>query len=188
MSAFGAVDWPVRTARLELRPGTPDDAAAVFAYSRWPEVVDYAGPLIRDPDNFRARWIERMLPHRIVVLRDDAIIGDIMLRIEDAWAQPEVADEAAGTQAELGYVFDPRHHGHGYATEAVRAVLDLAFGPLGLRRVVASCFAANEPSWRLMERLGMRREGTHLRDSMHRDRGWLDGYAYALLADEWHAR
>ena len=49
------------------------------------------------------------------------------------------------------------------------------------------CFAANEPSWRLMERVGMRREAHNVKDSLHRDHGWQDGYVYALLADEWRS-
>jgi RimJ/RimL family protein N-acetyltransferase len=82
-------------------------------------------------------------------------------------------------------VFDPAFGGKGYATEAVRALIDLCFGPLRLRRLHADCFAANEPSWRLMERIGMRREQHTVRESLHRAKGWLDGLSYALLAEEW---
>lgn len=78
----------------------------------------------------------------------------------------------------------PPHNGRGYATEAVRALLDIVFDELQLRRVTASCFAANEASWRLMERLGMRRETYNVRESLHRSGEWLDGMVYALLADE----
>jgi RimJ/RimL family protein N-acetyltransferase len=108
-----------------------------------------------------------------------------MLRVEDAWAQAEVAEQARGVQAELGWVLHPDHAGHGYATEAVRALLRLCFEELGLRRVTANCFAANEASWRLMERVGMRRELYTVRESLHRSGEWLDGIGYALLADEW---
>ena len=62
--------------------------------------------------------------------------------------------------------------------------IDLAFDGMGLRRVTAGCFAANEPSWRLMERVGMRRETVTVRESLHRSGEWLDGMGYALLADE----
>jgi RimJ/RimL family protein N-acetyltransferase len=82
-------------------------------------------------------------------------------------------------------VFDPAFGGRGYATEAVRALVSLCFGPLGLRRVHANCFYANEPSWRLMERIGMRRELHSVKESLHRTKGWLDGLSYALLAEEW---
>jgi hypothetical protein len=54
--------------------------------------------------------------------------------------------------------------------------------------VKALCYADNEPSWRLMERLGMRREEYAVQDSLHRTKGWLDGMTYAVLADEWRAR
>jgi len=111
-----------------------------------------------------------------------------MLRIEDPWSQAEVADRARGTQAELGWVLDPAHAGQGLATEAVTELLRICFDVLGVRRVVALCFADNEPSWRLMERVGMRREEYNVKDSLHRDRGWLDGMGYALLAEEWRAR
>jgi len=108
-----------------------------------------------------------------------------MIRVEDAWAQAELADQARGVQAELGWVLHPGHTGRGYATEAVCALIQLCFEDLGLRRVTASCFADNAASWRLMERVGMRREVYTIRESLHRSREWLDGMGYALLADEW---
>ena len=52
-------------------------------------------------------------------------------------------------------------------------------------RTTAECFADNVASWRLMEKLGMRREAHTVKDSLHRDKGWLDGFTYALLEDEW---
>jgi RimJ/RimL family protein N-acetyltransferase len=116
---------------------------------------------------------------------DGAVGGDLMLRVEDAWAQREVLDDARGTQAELGWVVDPAHGGRGLATEAVRELLRICFEDLALRRVVASCFADNTASWRLMERLGMRREEHTVADALHRSGTWLDGYGYALLATEW---
>ena len=101
------------------------------------------------------------------------MIGDFMVKREDAWAQAEVADLAQGAQAELGWVLDPAYTGHGYATEAVRELLRYCFEDLGVRRVVASCFLDNEASWRLMERVGMRRETHAVRDSLHRSgSGW----------------
>lgn len=108
-----------------------------------------------------------------------------MLRVENGWAQREVSVQAQNVQAELGWVIDPDYLGVGYATEAVGALIELCFAELGVRRVVAGCFAANKPPWRLMERVGMRRESHTRRDSLHRDLGWQDGYTYALLADEW---
>ena len=108
-----------------------------------------------------------------------------MGRVEDGWAQAERAPDAKGTQAELGWTLDPAYAGRGYATEAARALVDLSFGPLRLRRVYAVCFSGNEPSWRLMERLGMRREQHLVKESLHRSGEWLDAFGYGLLAEEW---
>jgi RimJ/RimL family protein N-acetyltransferase len=66
-----------------------------------------------------------------------------------------------------------------------RFALGLAFGELGLRRVTAGCFAGNVASWRVMEKVGMRREQHGVRDSWHAELGWVDGFTYAVLADEW---
>jgi RimJ/RimL family protein N-acetyltransferase len=74
------------------------------------------------------------------------------------------------------------------ATEAVTELVRLCFEGLGLRRVTASCFADNVASWRLMERIGMRREVHTLKESLHRSGQWLDGMSYGLLAEEWRER
>ena len=127
----------------------------------------------------------------IIELNDDLgghLIGDFMLGREDSWSQREVIDQARGAQAELGWVLDPAHTGSGYATEAVRELLRYCFEDLGVRRVTASCFLDNDASWRLMERVGMRRELHAVRESLHRSGQWLDTVAYAILVDEWTMR
>jgi RimJ/RimL family protein N-acetyltransferase len=124
------------------------------------------------------------LTKTVIIELDGQVIGDLMLDVQDGWGQAEVADQARATQADLGWVLHPQHTGHGYATEAVQALLKVAFTDLGLRRVTASCFADNEGSWRLMERLGMRRETYALAESLHRSGRWLDSMVYALLAEE----
>ena len=180
------VSWPVRTERLVLRRSTPADADATWAYRSDPVVADW---LTRLPAS-RAVYDEwyaspEMQATRVVVERDGVLIGELHLEVKDGWSQVEVSDRASGTEADLGWVLAPEHHGHGYGTEAVAALLAICFEQLGLRRVTAGCFTANEPSWRLMERLGMRREAHTLRDGLHRTQGWLDGYQYGLLAEEW---
>ncbi|WP_053206671.1 GNAT family N-acetyltransferase [Jiangella muralis] len=180
------IGWPVRTARLTLRPARPDDADAVWGYRRLEPVARWLTDLPDDAATFRARFATPdRLATSVLVEHDATVIGDLMVRVENAWAQTEVADAARGVQAELGWVFDPAHQGQGYATEAVRELLRLCFAELGLRRVTALCFADNEPSWRLMERIGMRREAYNVADSLHRSGEWLDGLGYALLAEEW---
>ncbi len=178
--------WPVRTERLLIRRVTPDDAAALWRYRQLSDVYDWITTAPADRTAFDAYFVD---PHRqsvtLAVEQDGLVIGDLYLAIEDAWAQTEVKEDAHGVQAEIGWAFDPAYGGRGLATEAVAGMLGICFDGLGLRRVVASCFADNTPSWRLMERLGMRRESHAVSESKHRSGRWLDGYGYALLAEEW---
>jgi RimJ/RimL family protein N-acetyltransferase len=186
---LSAVPWPVRTARLSIRPATADDVDATWAFRRAPAVSEWLTQLIEDRDEYAEVFLaEDRLASTLVAAMDGEIVGDLMIRIGDAWAQAEVSDQARATQAELGWVVAPAYAGRGIATEAAAELLRICFEDLGLRRVTALCFADNIASWRLMERIGMRREEHNVRESLHRTKGWLDGYGYALLADEWRAR
>ena len=171
------------TARLTLRRARPDDADAVLSYRRLPHVSEWIGA---PPEDFPARFAD---PERrdvlLIVERDGAVIGDLMVKIEDAWAPAQMVSQARGVQAQLGWALRPEELGKGYATEAVEAALRMCFEDLGLRRVTASCFAANTASYRLMERVGMRREARTVKDGLHPSGEWMDGYTYAVLADEW---
>ena len=178
---------PVRTDRLLLRASTPADVETTWSFRRLPEVAEWLSELPPDLEAYRARFTApERLATTLVVEHEGEVVGDLMLKREDAWAQKEVADDAHLVQAELGWVIDPRHAGRGFATEAARELMRLCFEDLGVRRVVAYCFADNAPSWRLMERLGMRRETYAVKESLHRGRGWVDSLGYALLAEEWH--
>lgn len=186
---LSAVAWPVRTARLSIRRATAADADATWAFRRVPGVDHWLSTATGDLASYAEGFVDpERLAKTLIIERDGEVIGDLMLAIGDPWSQHEVVDQAAGTQAELGWVLHPDHAGHGYATEAVAELFRICFEDLGLRRVIALCFADNVASWRLMERLGMRREEHTVRDSLHRSGDWLDGYGYALLADEWRSR
>jgi RimJ/RimL family protein N-acetyltransferase len=87
-------------------------------------------------------------------------------------------------QAEIGFSFATAYQGRGYATEAVRAVLDRLFAVQGLQRVSAECDARNTASARLLERVGFRREG--LRPQFTWIKGeWTDDLLFGLLARDW---
>jgi len=180
------VAWPVSTARLTLRRARADDAEAVLSYRRLPDVSEWIGA---PPEDFSDRFAA---PERLEVLllveRAGVIIGDLMIKVEDAWAPAQLASQARGVQAELGWSLRPEETGKGYATEAVEAALRICFEELGLRRVTANCFTANAASYRLMERVGMRREARTVKDSLHPSGEWMDGYSYGLLAEEWRRR
>lgn len=186
---LSAVPWPVRTERLLLRPAEPDDATRTWRWRSLPAVQLWVSTATEDPQEYADAFLD---PHRLastlIVEHGGEVVGDLMLTVQDAWAQAEVREQARGVEAEIGWTIHPDHGGRGLATEAVEALLRVCFEDLGLHRVVAVCFVGNEPSWRLMERVGMRREAHTVRDALHRSGRWLDGYSYALLADEWRAR
>jgi RimJ/RimL family protein N-acetyltransferase len=185
-SPLERIAWPVHTERLVLRRATAEDLEATWRFRRLESVSQWLTRAPHTLEEFRAHFEEpEALGHTILVELDGLVIGDLKLAVEDAWAQAEVAEQARGVQAELGWSLDPAYAGRGYATEAVRELVRLCFEDLGLRRVTAMCFADNEPSWRLMERIGMRREEYTVRESLHRSGAWLDGMSYALLAEEW---
>lgn len=182
------VQWPVRTERLTLRPTTVEDLQPTWEFRRLASVSRWLTHAPQSIEEYRQQFVApESLAKSLVIEHDGAVIGDLMIDVGDAWAQAEVAEDARWVQADLGWVLHPSHTGRGFATEAVKEVLRICFEDLGLRRVTAECFAGNDASWRLMERLGMRRETHTVRESLHRTGRWLDGYSYALLADEWAA-
>ena len=180
------VTWPLRTERLTIRRATPQDADAVWRYRRDPSVAEWMYRLEQDQRSHHERFqLADQLPQTLVALHGDTIIGDLLVRQHDAWAQDEVAAKAAGATAEIGWVFDPAVQGRGLATEAAGALLRLCLESLGLHRVTAICFSDNTASWRVMEKVGMRRETHAVAESLHRSGRWLDSYTYALLRSEW---
>lgn len=66
---------------------------------------------------------------------------------------------------EIGYVFNLNYQKKGYATESTKAIIDYTFKNYSARRVIAMCNPKNENSWKLLERLNMRREG-HLKENI----------------------
>jgi len=91
---------------------------------------------------------------------------------------------------EIGYVFNPSYYGNGYATEACKRMLKYGFESMGAHRIIAKCNIENIASWKLLERLSMRREG-HLKKPVYFKKTikglpiWHDAYQYAILEEEW---
>jgi len=90
---------------------------------------------------------------------------------------------------EMGYVFNPAYYGKGYATEACTRVMKYGFEELGAHRVMARCNPENAPSWRLMERLSMIREGHFRKPAFFKKSEdgkpiWHNAYQYSILDEE----
>ena len=175
----------LQTERLVLRLVRDADIDRILQYRNLPEVTRWLLRTEVEPEPFAAAWRHAAADpddHSVVVTLDGLVIGTVMLEVVDGMGQPGMPRR---TQADLGYIFDPAHGGHGYATEAVAAMVAHAFDRLGVRRITAGCFADNLASVRILEKVGMRREQHGVGDSWHAELGWVDGYTYALLADSW---
>ena len=176
---------PIRTERLVLRPFAPEDFAPLHAIYAREDVARYLywGP--RDEEHVREmleqRIAERGLEQEgdrlsLAAVLGDELIGNVVLQ----WTSAEHA------QGEVGFVFHPDRHGHGYATEAVRPLLAIAFERLRLHRVIGRTEARNDASARLMERLGMRCEAHLVENEWVKDE-WQSELVYAILDREWRA-
>jgi predicted acetyltransferase len=98
---------------------------------------------------------------------------------------------SARNEAEIGYMLHRDFWNQGYGTEAGRALLDFGFSDLGLHRITATCDAENVGSYRIMEKIGMRREGLFIEGRPpHKlsDKEYSDELFYAILKDEWEGR
>lgn len=181
------LDWPLVTDRLEVRLARSADAQGIWPWYRVPAVQQWTTSLSADAAQHRERW-EAGLAHAVVGLHGQQIVAVGKVERQDAWSQSDVAEQARGQQAELGWVLDPRHHGHGLGTEFAAALLRIAIEGLEVRRVEAACFSDNHASRRIMEKIGLRCEGVFYEESLHRSGRWLDGMSWAILATEYRAR
>lgn len=179
--------YPLRTQRLTLRPFTRGDVDAVYAYRRREDVARYLFDTTLSREECALAVQQRIAQTALEAEGDKVILGvelndnsALMGEVSLIWRSIEAR------QGEIGWIFDPAYHGHGYATEASNAILDLAFGPGDIHRVAARCDVRNEASWRLMERLGMRREA-HFREHAIFKSRWDEEYVYAILWQEWQA-
>jgi ribosomal-protein-alanine N-acetyltransferase len=179
-------DVTLQAARLTLRAMEPADADAVFAMRSDPVVQRYGSHPPWTDRQVAVGYIERNIEAMAartgaqfsVVRRDDqAVVGTCTLFHLDEPCR----------RAEIGYVLLQAEWGKGYAQEAVSALLDWGFGPLGLNRVEADIDPRNVASARVLERLGFTREGL-LRERWIVDGETSDSLLYGLLAREWSAR
>ncbi|WP_433161866.1 GNAT family N-acetyltransferase [Kribbella sp. CA-247076] len=171
----------VRTERLGLRRFTIADAEAFAAYRSDPEVARYQSweaPVGRD----EARRLVEAFAHgdpaapgwfQYAIDLDGVLIGDLGLNLHDNLMQ-----------AELGFTVAPAFQGRGYATEAVRGLLDHLFDDWELHRVSAECDARNTASARLLERVGFHREGLRVANSWFKGE-WTDDLLFGLLRTDY---
>lgn len=170
----------IETSRLCLRAIAPGDWPDILAYMADPHVTAFLPQGILDEQAARAFALKQSGEDREAVALVEKESGQLIGHMPfHAWFEPQTY--------EIGWALGQSHQGKGYATEAGRALLAHAFGSLGAHRVVATCQPENTASWRVAEKLGLRREA-HFRAALYRAPGiWWDEYFYALLAGEYAA-
>jgi [ribosomal protein S5]-alanine N-acetyltransferase len=174
----------IRTERLLLREFTEDDWPVVLAYQNDPRYLRFYEWTARAESDVCA-FVQRFLDQQqeqprtklqLAITLNGEVIGNVGLRR----ATPE------SRVGELGYELAPAQWGHGYATEAGRAMLSFGFEQLELHRIGAHCIAENTGSKRVLERLGMRQEG-RLREVEFFKGRWWDHLLFGILRQEWEA-
>jgi len=181
-------NYPIQTVRLHLRPFQGSDLDDLYAYHSRPEVTRFLYWNARNREETQLDLQRKQADTSLtaegaylslaVVLPESAkLIGQVSL----AWRSQQ------HQQGEIGFVFNPDYGGQGYATEAAQAILALGFAKLQLHRIYGRCDARNVASYKLMERLGMRREAHLIHHEIFKGE-WGDEFVYAMLQVEWRAR
>ncbi|TFD05995.1 MULTISPECIES: GNAT family N-acetyltransferase [unclassified Cryobacterium] len=174
--------FPLSTDRLVLRLHVASDAHWLLGVYSQPDVAIY---LLDEPwtvEVARAKSTKRVLQTgldgvsgalALVIEHEGAPVGDVLLWFTDL--------ERRCT--EIGWVLDPKQGGRGFASEAVSAVLDLAFDEYDVHRVAAQMDGRNAASSNLARRVGMQHEG-QLRQSWWSKGEWADTVVFGLLASD----
>ncbi|KZX00216.1 hypothetical protein JL49_12790 [Pseudoalteromonas luteoviolacea] len=170
------------TARLTVRPLQQSDLTDVYQSRKNPDTSKYIG----DPatiEDAKLRIKEATLPWQVIdhqkmmlAIRcktTNQFIGELLFKFTQKQCHI----------GEIGYRLSPLHLSQGYAFEAASMFISHLFEQFELNKVVAVCAINNIASWRLMEKLGMRREG-ELRDNMYLQGSYHDSFLYSILRRE----
>ncbi|HWF01887.1 MAG TPA: GNAT family protein [Caulobacteraceae bacterium] len=174
---------PIHTPRLVLREFRESDETAVHAYGGDPDVARFMpwGPNTPAESRdavARALADQKAQPRMeygaaITLAGEDVVVGSVGLHLR----------EERRETAEIGYCLHRKLWGQGLIPEAAAAVMAAAFAELRLQRIWATCNARNAASWRVMEKLGMSREGLMRQDRWIKGE-WRDTLLYAILAED----
>jgi [ribosomal protein S5]-alanine N-acetyltransferase len=176
--AFDPTAPEITTTRLNLRGLTTDDAQAIFRYASDPEVARFTLWPPHKSEEFTKGFLRlftqpTFLSWAILPQDEEAVVGMVFLHSLNKQHK----------KAELAFNLARTHWKKGFVTEAAGAVLDFAFRHLALNRIEATCMPANVGARRVLEKLGLSREG-RMRQSHFRYDGSHDMDLFAVLKDE----
>ncbi len=171
------------TERLIIRPIKIEDANEIFNYRSDEEVNKYQGWIPTTVDDVAA-FISKVPKqinepetwYQLVIIEKETetLIGDLGIHFFGK----------ENKQAEIGCTLNKKFQQKGFATEAIKNVIDYLFQTLNKHRVIASVDPNNKSSIQLIERLGFRKEA-HFIESFYMKGKWIDDVIYAMLKKEW---
>lgn len=173
----------LETERLLLRDITIDDRQAIFDYRSDAETNKFQSWIpetLEDVESFIQRNIKEFNQpeswYQVLITdkQTKTVIGDIGIHF--------FGNE--NLQVELGITLSKNFHGQGYASEALKGIIDFLFNDLKKHRIMTSVDPDNVDSIQLMERIGFRKEG-HFVKSLFWKNNWVDDVIYALLQEDW---
>ncbi|MBD2677954.1 GNAT family N-acetyltransferase [Nostoc paludosum FACHB-159] len=174
----------LETNRLLMRDFVDADWQAVFVYQSNPLYLLYSHwthPTENDVCEFVQMFINQQKEKprtkfqlAVVLKKENRLIGNCGIRVNDSELR----------EANIGYELNPLYWGQGYATEAAQAILKFGFTELKMHRIWSWCVAENIASSRVLEKIGMCREG-HLQEKGLIKGRWHDNFIYAIHENDW---
>lgn len=170
--------------RLQLRPIQMTHLEALFELQSYPEVARYNTIGIPENKSITKTYIETAIDNPNTYLKTNFWWGILLKETGEFIGEAGLTlSKAKYSSGEIFYSFSPKYWGNGYATEAVETILNYGFVDLGLHRVTAGVATENAASIRLLERVGMTKEGKHRKILPIRGE-WWDNYHYAILEED----
>lgn len=181
LNLYLAVNDHLETERLKLRPVTLTDAEDMFEYASNEETTYYVFNTHRTIEDTRFSIANYFMAEPlgkigIELKSEQKLIGTIDIRVD-----------MKKSKAEIGYALNRDYFNQGYATEASREMLTLAFETLELEKVVSSCDKRNKASEAVMKKLGMTKEGESRHHEVWKNGEWVDMLFYSILREEYFA-
>ncbi|WP_440115550.1 GNAT family N-acetyltransferase [Paenibacillus sp. QZ-Y1] len=172
----------LETERLIIRDILETDWESIHIYTSMTEVTQHTawGP---NTEEDTQTYVESVLNTQQIQPREGFELA-ICLKNEGTLIGGVGLHVMEQTNAEIGYVLHPAYQGKGYAAEAARAMLGFGFNTLGVHRIYAKCRPNNKASEKVMQKIGMQREGL-LREHWYYKGKFHDSYLYSMLAKEY---
>jgi ribosomal-protein-alanine N-acetyltransferase len=172
----------IETKRLLIRRFSPEDYRDLFEYLSEPDVYAYEPGKPVSLDEAKAMSLERSRGTDFLAVelkQSRKMIGHLYFK---------QAEPMQLLTWELGYIFNPKYHRNGYGSEAAAALTAYGFEKGNIHRIMARCDPRNAASWKLLEKVGFKREGSFRKYGfVHTDEHgspiWTDAYEYSLLRE-----